>query len=125
MNTVLQTKEKLLEVAHDLTHELIWGAVGLFVLYLFKSTLEEIVMGILWRFRSDFNNRDIVKLDNEWSRIIHIGLTRTEFTVFLIKDGSIIGGDTVFISNEKLREHQVKKPLSLAEMPKELRQIER
>lgn len=104
----------------------------MFLLILVKQLLEDFIFGILWFFRSDFNNRDIILFDDKWCRLVHIGFTRTEFnelTIELVQFGGkdeakITAGYAFKIANAELRRHIIKKQLPRIE-EKEIERIQR
>lgn len=124
MNEQAQKIVESIPVNAELLHSIYILIAVIFVLVFLKSIIEEFIFGIFWKFRSDFNNRDIVRINRiEWARIIHIGALRTEFTIFEFGEGDNApkGGYTRFISNARLKEFEIDKPLQLAALPRALK----
>lgn len=95
-------------------------------MFMLKSFIEEIIAGVIWKFRSGYHEDDIVLIGNVECRIVKLGLISTKFTEFQKdEEGHIIGGYSRILLNETLRDAYIKKPLPLAEIPKKLRTVER
>lgn len=108
-------------ILRELFGELVWLILGLFILSLGKEFLQSIASGILWRFKSGYENNELVNVDGEWARINHIGFLRTDFTVYRWEGEKIIGGDSMTVPNSELRNMKIKQPLPMVDIPKTLR----
>lgn len=113
-----------MEQAHELTHEVFFFIVPILLMFFLKSFVEEIVGGLLWKWRSGYDEDDLVKLNGDWARIVHIGLFRSKFYVYVINArDEIVGGYKMSVLNNELRKMTLKEPLNLIDIPKNLRKV--
>lgn len=101
------TKEQLQTL---LGQESLLFLLGLFAL-IFKTTIEKFAAAIFVFFGNDYKEDDIITLNGRPGRIIRIGLTKTTFFLYEIRNGLITGGSKLVIQNEKLAEMHIEKPL--------------
>ena len=114
---------KIVTQFREVFHEFYWIAVPLVLLTFLRSFIEEFIAGVLWRFKSGYDNYEVVEIEDEYARIMHMGLFRTEFNVYLIKDNKVVGGSVMSVLNSELRKMKIKQPLALLDIPEELRKI--
>lgn len=101
----------------------LWGnfyqlVAVIFLIVFLRDSITAFVAGRLWQWSSEFNKRDIVKIENQWARVIHFGLTRTEFTYFTYdQNGQVNGGETRYIANDDLKKIDIRKPLGSVGVP--------
>jgi len=105
----------------QISGEFFWLICSLFLLSLGKEFLLNIVTGVLWRYKSGYENNEIVCIDGEWARINHIGMMRTDFIVYKWDGDMIVGGDSMTVLNSDLRKMKIKQPLPMVDIPKTLR----
>lgn len=90
---------------------LLIGVAGL----IFRSTIEKITAAIFVFFGNDYNEDDIVYLNSKPARIVRVGLLKTTFFIYEVKEGKVIGGKKLVIQNEKLSGLNIEKPLQKIE----------
>jgi hypothetical protein len=88
---------------------------GLFTL-IFKSTLEKLVAGIFVFLGNDYNEDDIVIVNGRPGRLVRVGITKSTFFLYEIRDGVIYGGTKLVIQNERLADMDIEKPLGKLEI---------
>jgi hypothetical protein len=94
--------------------------LGLLLLpLLFKSAIEKLCSALFVFFGSDYQADDIVILDGRPGRIVRVGVTKTTFYLYDIKDGKITGGTKLVIQNERLADLNIEKPLGKITLPTE------
>ena len=89
---------------------------GLFTL-IFKSTLEKLAAGIFVFLGNDYNEDDIVVVNGRPGRIVRVGVTKTAFFLYEVKDGIVAGGTKLVVQNERLASMDIEKPLEKLEIP--------
>lgn len=107
-----------------ITQELLLLALSLFVLAVFKNLMEMIVMGLIWRWRSPYEEDEIVCVDGEWGRIVYMGYIKTKFVIYLWdtdKRQFITGGKSMWIANSELSKRKIQALLPLVDIPQVLR----
>lgn len=112
------------DVAHQIFGELVWLLLVLLLFELTKDLLKEFVGGVIWRMKSGYANMDIVRIDGESGRIVHLGLFRTSFIVYIFDKETgkkIVGGYSMSILNDELRRTKIQEPLPLVDIPENLR----
>ena len=93
-----------------------WVFVVGFLVLLFKSTIESSVAGLMVFLGDDYNDDDVVYLNDRPARIIRVGLWSTVFYVYHLKEDSdgnkiITGGNKILVDNTKLKDMMIEKPL--------------
>ena len=88
---------------------------GLFTL-IFKSTLEKLVAGIFVFLGNDYNEDDIVIVNGRPGRLVRVGITKSTFFLYEIRDGTVYGGTKLVVQNERLADMDIEKPLGKLEM---------
>lgn len=109
-----QTYEQAIQgVLDGVLHEAILLVLPIFLMFLFKDFLAEVVGGFVWRFRSGYEEGETVNIEGEWGRITKLGFLRTTFTVYTWEEGKDepIGGESMQILNNHLRKMKIKTPL--------------
>lgn len=114
-------EEKIVEAAVNSSlgtffGEYSWIFVVGFLVLLFKSTIESSVAGLMVFLGSDYDDDDVVYLNNRPARIIRVGLWSTVFYVYHIKEDEngkkiITGGNKILVDNTKLKDMMIEKPL--------------
>jgi len=90
-----------------------WLVLMGFAVLLFKSTLERAVEGFMVHFGRDYDVDDVVLLNGRPGRITRVGLWKTVFFLYIIRDGKILGGTKAAITNDKLKDMLIEKPLQI------------
>jgi len=101
-------EEKLKALLGDQSLLLIIGITGL----IFQNTIQKIVSAVFVFFGNDYNEDDVILLNGRPARIVRVGLWKTTFFIYTIKDGKIVGGNKLVMQNEQLASSVLEKPLS-------------
>ena len=93
-----------------------WVFIVMFFALLFKSTIESSVAGLMVFLGSDYDDDDVVYLNDRPARIIRVGLWSTVFYIYHINEDEegnkiITGGNKLLIDNTKLKDMMIEKPL--------------
>ena len=91
--------------------EYAWLLVVGFLLILFKTSIENGVAGLQVFFGSDYDEDDVVVVDGRPGRITRVGLTKTVFYLYTYRDGVLVGGTKLAVSNTSLSSMRIEKPL--------------
>lgn len=83
---------------------------------IFKSTLEKLVAGIFVFLGNDYNEDDIVIVNGRPGRLVRVGVTKSTFFLYEIRDGVIYGGTKLVVQNERLADMDIEKPLGKLEV---------
>ncbi|MEK9770385.1 MAG: hypothetical protein VW683_15850 [Betaproteobacteria bacterium] len=86
---------------------------------IFKSTLEKLAAGIFVFLGNDYNEDDIVIVNGRPGRLVRVGITKSTFFLYEIRDGIIYGGTKLVVQNERLADMDIEKPLGKLEIPSE------
>ncbi len=84
--------------------------VGIIML-LFRSTVENVVAGLMVFIGNDYDEDDVIELDGKPGRIVRVGVSKTVFFIYHVVDGNIVGADKLVIQNDKLKDMKISKPL--------------
>ena len=85
---------------------------------LFRQTIENAVDGFMIFLGNDYNEDDVVEIDGKPGRIVRVGIWKTVFFTYDIREGKVIGGSKLVISNSKLKDLKIEKPLSNLDLTK-------
>ena len=88
------------------------------LLLLFNNTIQEAVDGIMLFLGNDYNEDDVVEVDGAPGRIIRVGIWKTVFFIYHVRDGKIVGGSKLVIQNSKLKDLKIEKPLPNLDLSK-------
>ncbi len=88
-----------------------WIAAVAFLLLLFKQSIEQGVAGALVFFGGDYREDDVVIVDGRPGRITRVGLTKTVFYLYTYREGVLVGGTKLAVSNTSLSAMRIEKPL--------------
>jgi len=83
---------------------------------IFKSTLEKLVAGIFVFLGNDYNEDDIVIVNGRPGRLVRVGVTKSTFFLYEIRDGTVYGGTKLVVQNERLADMDIEKPLGKLEV---------
>lgn len=103
---------KAFELLHEISHDLYWIIIPTFAFLLVKEIIIRWIDGILWRWRSEYNDHDVIRIEGDLARLEHIGWLNTEINIYEIEQGKIIGGWLLTVSNDQLRKMRIMKPLT-------------
>ena len=103
----------------DLIQEQVTGILGKYgwlflagaAALLFRQTIENAIDGLMIFFGNDYNEDDVVEIDGKPGRIVRVGIWKTVFFTYDIRDGKIISGSKLVIANSKLKDLKIEKPL--------------
>ena len=88
-----------------------WLFVVGIIMLLFRSTVENVVAGLMVFIGNDYDEDDVIELDGKPGRIVRVGIWKTVFFIYHVVDGNIVSGDKLVIQNDKLKELKISKPL--------------
>ena len=91
--------------------------VGIIML-LFRSTVENVVAGLMVFIGNDYDEDDVIELDGKPGRIVRVGIWKTVFFIYHVVDGNIVGADKLVIQNDKLKDMKISKPLPELDLKK-------
>jgi len=104
-------EEVLQQTAKGFIGEWGWLALGGFIFLLFRTTLESLVSSMIFFMGSDFDTDDVIVLNGKPARIIRKGLWKSTFFVYQVREGKITGGWKYIVTNDKLKDMEILKPL--------------
>ena len=85
---------------------------------LFRQTIENAVDGFMVFFGNDYNEDDVIDIDGKPARIVRVGIWKTVFFTYDIRDGKVVGGSKLVVSNSKLKDLRIEKPLTKLDLTK-------
>ena len=85
---------------------------------LFRQTIENAVDGFMVFFGNDYNEDDVVDIDGKPARIVRVGIWKTVFFTYDVREGKVVGGSKLVISNSKLKDLKIEKPLPNLDLSK-------
>ena len=85
---------------------------------LFRQTIENAVDGFMIFLGNDYNEDDVVEIDGKPGRIVRVGIWKTVFFTYDVREGKVVGGSKLVISNSKLKDLKIEKPLSSLDLTK-------
>ena len=85
---------------------------------IFQNTIREAVDGIMVFLGNDYNEDDVVEVDGSPGRIVRVGIWKTVFFIYHIKDGIVVGGAKLVVANSKLKDLKIEKPLANLDLSK-------
>ena len=107
-----------MEELKALINEYSWLFFTGILLLLFNNTIQEAVDGIMLFLGNDYNEDDVVEVDGAPGRIIRVGIWKTVFFIYHVRDGKIVGGSKLVIQNSKLKDLKIEKPLPNLDLSK-------
>ena len=110
----------------DLIQEQVTGLLGKYgwmflagaAVLLFRQTIENAVDGFMIFLGNDYNEDDVVEIDGKPGRIVRVGIWKTVFFTYDVREGKVVGGSKLVISNSKLKDLKIEKPLSSLDLTK-------
>ena len=110
----------------DLIQEQVTGLIGKYgwlfgagvAMLLFRQTLENAVDGFMVFFGNDYNEDDVVEIDGKPGRIVRVGIWKTVFFTYDIRDGKVVSGSKLVVANNRLKNLKIEKPLSSLDLSK-------
>ena len=89
---------------------------------LFRSTISRAVDGFMVFAGHNYNTDDVVEIEMEGKtfpgRLVRVGLWSTVIYLYWVKNGEVIGGSKMVVSNDKLKDLKITKPLPLLDLSK-------
>ena len=85
---------------------------------LFQSTIQEAVDGLMVFLGNDYNEDDVVEVDGAPGRIVRVGMWKTVFFIYHVVNGKIVGGSKLVVTNSKLKDLKIEKPLPNLDLSK-------
>jgi len=101
-------------------------ATPLVLMIVFRDFVGNIVGGVVWRFKSNYEEESVIQLDGELGVIAHIGILQTKFYIYIVNDkGEVVGKWVRRVLNNHLRSAKVKVLAPNVEIPTTTRSIYR
>jgi uncharacterized membrane protein len=108
----------LKEMLSNYTWLFVVGVVAL----LFRTTIARAVDGIMIFAGHNYNTDDVVEIEMEGKtfpgRLVRVGVWSTVIYLYWIKNGEVVGGSKMVVSNDKLKDLKICKPLPLLDLHK-------
>ena len=95
-----------------------WLLLSGILVLLFQSTIQEAVDGIMIFLGNDYNEDDVVEVDGAPGRIVRVGMWKTVFFIYHGVNGKIVGGSKLVVTNSKLKDLKIEKPLPNLDLSK-------
>ena len=95
-----------------------WLLLSGILVLLFQSTIQEAVDGIMVFLGNDYNEDDVVEVDGAPGRIVRVGMWKTVFFIYHVVNGKIVGGSKLVVTNSKLKDLKIEKPLPNLDLSK-------
>ena len=95
-----------------------WMFLAGTAILLFRQTIENAVDGFMIFLGNDYNEDDVVEVDGKPGRIVRVGIWKTVFFTYDVREGKVVGGSKLVISNSKLKDLKIEKPLSSLDLTK-------
>ena len=102
----------------DIISQYSWLFISGILLLLFQNTIKEAVDGIMIFLGNDYNEDDVVEVDGSPGRIVRVGIWKTVFFIYHVIDGRIVGGSKLVVTNSKLKDLKIEKPLPNLDLSK-------
>ena len=110
----------------DLIQEQVTGLIGKYgwligvsaTILLFRQTIENAVDGFMVFFGNDYNEDDVVEIDGKPGRIVRVGIWKTVFFTYDIRDGKVVSGSKLVVANNRLKNLKIEKPLTNLDLTK-------
>ena len=67
---------------------------------------------------NDYNEDDVVEVDGSPGRIVRVGIWKTVFFIYHVKNGRVVGGAKLVVANSKLKDLKIEKPLANLDLSK-------
>ena len=80
-------------------------------IFLFRQTIENAVDGFMVFFGNDYNEDDVVEIDGKPGRIVRVGIWKTVFFTYDVRDGKVVSGSKLVVANNRLKNLKIEKPL--------------
>ena len=87
-------------------------------IFLFRRTIENAVDGFMIFFGNDYNEDDVVEINGKPGRIVRVGIWKTVFFTYAVRDGKVVSGSKLVVTNSKLKDLKIEKPLTNLDLTK-------
>ena len=81
---------------------------------LFRTTISRAVDGIMVFAGHNYNTDDVVEIEMEGKtfpgRLVRVGVWSTVIYLYWVKNGKVVGGSKMVVSNDKLKDLKITKP---------------
>jgi len=106
-------------IAQEMIGRYGWWLIGGLGALLFQSTIQKAIDGFLIFVGNDYNEDDVVKVDEKPGRIVRVGIWKTVFFIYDVdKNGKVTGGSKLVVANDKLKDIKIEKPLQNLKLEK-------
>lgn len=95
----------------------VWWIIGFATLFLVRNIVEGAISGVLVFFGNDYNSDDVIYINGRPGRIIRVGLYKTVFFLYDVKNdpytgvAQVVSGTKYVVQNSSLSEIKIEKPL--------------
>ena len=117
-NGEIQMEDLIQEQVTELIGKYGWMFFVGTALFLFRQTIENAVDGFMVFFGNDYNEDDVVEIDGKPGRIVRVGIWKTVFFTYDVRDGKIVSGSKLVVANNRLKNLKIEKPLSSLDLTK-------
>ena len=88
-----------------------WIFLMSIAILLFRQTIENAVDGFMVFFGNDYNEDALVEIDGKPGRIVRVGIWKTVFFTYDVRDGKVVSGSKLVVANNRLKNLKIEKPL--------------
>ena len=117
-NGEIQMEDLIQEQVTELIGKYGWMFLIGTAIFLFRQTIENAVDGFMVFFGNDYNEDDVVEIDGKPGRIVRVGIWKTVFFTYDVRDGKIVSGSKLVVANNRLKNLKIEKPLSSLDLSK-------
>ena len=117
-NGEIQMEDLIQEQVTELIGKYGWMFFVGTALFLFRQTIENAVDGFMVFFGNDYNEDDVVEIDGKPGRIVRVGIWKTVFFTYDVRDGKVVSGSKLVVANNRLKNLKIEKPLSSLDLTK-------
>ena len=117
-NGEIQMEDLIQEQVTELIGKYGWLIGAGAAMLLFRQTLENAVDGFMVFFGNDYNEDDVVEIDGKPGRIVRVGIWKTVFFTYDVRDGKVVSGSKLVVANNRLKNLKIEKPLSSLDLSK-------
>ena len=110
-NGEIQMEDLIQEQVTELIGKYGWMFFVGTALFLFRQTIENAVDGFMVFFGNDYNEDDVVEIDGKPGRIVRVGIWKTVFFTYDVRDGKVVSGSKLVVANNRLKNLKIEKPL--------------
>jgi len=88
-----------------------WIFITGIIVLVFQSSIKKLAASLFVFWGNDYKTDDVIYLNKRPGRIIRVGIIKTTFFLYDVKDGIVTGGTKLVVQNEELAKLRIEKPL--------------